>query len=103
MAAESFSGGSKRRRSVENQRSTELPSEDSQLRPELSDDDRLLIKLKQDQNMPWKEISKEFEERLGRPYQVPALQMRYKRLKERLRTWTDQDVGRALLHSPERS
>ena len=60
--------------------------------PELSDEEKLLIKLKQEQNMPWKDISKEFGERLGRPYQVPALQMRYKRLKERLRTWSDQDV-----------
>lgn len=68
--------------------------ERARLRRGLSEGEKLLIELKQEQNMPWKDISKEFEERLGRPYQIPALQIRYKRLKKRLRTWTDQDVNR---------
>ena len=87
--------GSKRRRSFETKLSQDSAGmEDLQIPHDLSDEEKLLIKLKQEQNMPWKDISREFEERLGRPYQVPALQMRYKRLKERLRLWTDQDVSR---------
>lgn len=90
--------GSKRRRSFSDKRPKETRVLESTPPPlELSEDERLLIKLKQEQNMPWKDISREFEERLGRPYQVPALQMRYKRLKERLRLWTDQDVRPNLL------
>lgn len=60
---------------------------------ELSEEERLLVQLKQDQNLPWKEIAKEFEDRFGRPFQVPALQMRYKRLRERLRCWTNEDIA----------
>ena len=87
--------GNKRRRSFEMKPSQDSASvEESQIPHDLSDEEKLLIKLKQEQNMPWKDISREFEQRLGRPYQVPALQMRYKRLKERLRSWTDQDVSR---------
>lgn len=60
---------------------------------DLSEEEQLLIQLKQDQNLPWKEIAKEFEDRFGRPFQVPALQMRFKRLRERLRHWTNQDIA----------
>ena len=59
---------------------------------ELSEEEQLLFKLKQEDNLPWKDIAKEFEAHFGRAYQVPALQMRYKRLRERLRAWTDDDV-----------
>lgn len=60
---------------------------------ELSEEDQLLLKLKHEENLPWKDIAREFETRLGRTHQVPALQMRHKRLRERLRTWTDDDVS----------
>ena len=60
---------------------------------DLPEEERLLIRLKQDQNLPWKDIAKEFENRFGRPFQVPALQMRYKRLRERLRPWTNEDIA----------
>jgi hypothetical protein len=60
---------------------------------ELSEEDQLLLKLKHEENLPWKDIAREFETRLGRTYQVPALQMRHKRLRERLRTWTEDDVS----------
>ena len=60
---------------------------------ELSEEEQLLLKLKHEQSLPWKDIAKEFEIQLNRMYQVPALQMRYKRLRERLRTWSNDDVG----------
>ncbi|ERF72179.1 hypothetical protein EPUS_02970 [Endocarpon pusillum Z07020] len=60
---------------------------------ELSEEDQLLLKLKHEENLPWKDIAREFETRLGRTYQVPALQMRHKRLRERLRTWTEDDIS----------
>ena len=59
---------------------------------DLTEEEQLLFTLKQEGNLPWKDISREFEQRFGRTYQVPALQMRFKRLKERLRTWTENDV-----------
>lgn len=67
----------------------------SQLNPELNDEERLLLRLKDQESLPWKDIAVRFQQNLGRTYQVPALQMRYKRLREKLRIWTDEDVGLA--------
>lgn len=62
------------------------------MQSDLSEEEQLLLKLKHEDSLPWKDIAREFETRLNRTYQVPALQMRYKRLRERLRTWSDDDV-----------
>jgi hypothetical protein len=59
---------------------------------ELNEEDRLLIRLKDEEGMPWKDIAARFQSDLGKQYQIPALQMRLKRLRERLRKWTDVDV-----------
>ena len=69
----------------------------SQVGPvELNEEEQLLLKLKEEENLPWKDIATRFQTELGRSYQVPALQMRFKRLRERMRTWTDTDVGNSL-------
>lgn len=81
-----------RRRSNSNTHSSQIPGT-NRPQAELSEEDQLLLKLKHEENLPWKDIAKEFETRLGRTYQVPALQMRHKRLRERLRTWTEDDVS----------
>ena len=60
---------------------------------ELNEEEQLLLKLKEDENLPWKDIAVRFQTDLGKSYQVPALQMRFKRLRERMRTWTDVDVS----------
>lgn len=60
---------------------------------ELNEEEQLLLKLKEEENLPWKDIATRFQTELGRSYQVPALQMRFKRLRERMRTWTETDVG----------
>lgn len=66
----------------------------SQVGPvELNEEEQLLLKLKEEENLPWKDIAIRFQTDLGKSYQVPALQMRFKRLRERMRTWTDADVG----------
>jgi hypothetical protein len=59
---------------------------------ELNEEENLLLKLKEEENLPWKDIATRFQTDLGKTYQVPALQMRFKRLRERMRTWTDVDV-----------
>ncbi|MCJ1293168.1 hypothetical protein MMC34_004721 [Xylographa carneopallida] len=59
---------------------------------ELNEEEQLLLKLKEEENLPWKDIAVRFQTDLGKSYQVPALQMRFKRLRERMRTWTDVDV-----------
>lgn len=64
---------------------------------ELTEEERLLLRLKDEINLPWKDIALRFQLELGKSHQVPALQMRYKRLRERLRVWTDNDVRRSLL------
>ncbi|KAF2201007.1 hypothetical protein GQ43DRAFT_372497 [Delitschia confertaspora ATCC 74209] len=59
---------------------------------DLGEEDRLLIKLKDEESMPWKDIAQRFQTDLGKTYQIPALQMRLKRLRERMRVWTETDV-----------
>ncbi|KAF2835881.1 hypothetical protein M501DRAFT_902956, partial [Patellaria atrata CBS 101060] len=50
----------------------------------LSEEERLLLKLKEDEKLPWKDIIRIFRSRLDKEYQIPMLQMRYKRLRGRL-------------------
>ena len=65
----------------------------SQVGPiELNEEEQLLLRLKDEENLPWKDIAVRFQEELGKSYQVPALQMRFKRLRERMRCWTEADV-----------
>ena len=59
---------------------------------ELNQEERLLLHLKDEENLAWKEIAARFSAQLGKTSQVPALQMRYKRLREKMRAWTDVDV-----------
>lgn len=73
---------SKRRKRSDSQTSTQV---------ELSEEDKLLLKLKEQESMPWKDIAARFQTDLQKSYQIPALQMRYKRLRERMRVWTDTD------------
>jgi hypothetical protein len=75
------SGGGKRRK-----RTSSVASAD------LSDEDRFLVQLKEDENLPWKDIATRFHTDKGKHFQVAALQMRYKRLREKFRVWEDQDV-----------
>jgi hypothetical protein len=67
-------------------------SNTSAITMELGEEDRLLIQLKDEESMPWKDIAARFQSDLGKTYQIPALQMRLKRLRERMRVWTDTDV-----------
>ena len=60
---------------------------------ELSEEESLLLRLKDEENLPWKDIALRFQTDLGKVYQVPALQMRLKRLRERMRVWTERDVS----------
>ena len=64
---------------------------------ELNEEEQLLLKLKEEENLPWKDIAVRFQTDLGKNYQVPALQMRFKRLRERMRTWTETDVSCPIL------
>ena len=60
---------------------------------ELNEEEQLLLRLKEEENLPWKDIAVRFQIDLGKTYQVPALQMRFKRLRERMRTWSETDVS----------
>jgi hypothetical protein len=58
----------------------------------LSAADELLVRLREDESLPWKEVAARFRAETGRDFSVAALQMRLKRLRERVRPWTDRDV-----------
>ena len=57
----------------------------------ISEEENLLLRLRAT-DKPWKDISSEFSKAIGREKSVDALQMRYKRLCNRLRIWTDDDI-----------
>ena len=59
---------------------------------DLSEDDRFLVQLKEDESLPWKEIATRFHTDRGKNFQVAALQMRYKRLREKFRMWDEKDI-----------
>lgn len=59
---------------------------------ELNEEEKLLLQLKEEESMSWKDIAARFQSDLGKTYQIPALQMRLKRLRERMRVWTDTDI-----------
>lgn len=80
-------------------RTSSLASNAAAAVAELSDDDRFLVALKEDECLPWKEIAARFAADKGKQVQVAALQMRYKRLREKCRVWDARDVealGRAV-------
>ena len=55
-------------------------------------EDSLLLKWRDEEQLSWKMVAAKFQKELGRNYNVPALQMRLKRLRERLRAWVEVDV-----------
>jgi len=59
---------------------------------EISQEEQVLIELVDNEALPWKEVAQRFNELTGKNMKVPALQMRKKRLRERLRVWTDLEV-----------
>ncbi|CAD0114448.1 unnamed protein product [Aureobasidium uvarum] len=58
----------------------------------LNDEERLLITLKEDEALPWKDIAARFSNQLGQSITVATLQMRYLRLRQRFRNWEERDV-----------
>ncbi|KAI9671343.1 MAG: hypothetical protein M1831_004252 [Alyxoria varia] len=60
----------------------------------LDQENELLLSLRDEHGLPWKEITRRFQIILGRQYQTPALQMRYTRIKQRQTPpWTEQDTA----------
>lgn len=60
---------------------------------EMTTEEQILIRLSHYENLPWKEVAMRFKEQTGKAMKVPALQMRKKRLIERLRVWTQSEVA----------
>lgn len=58
----------------------------------LSEEDQFLVKLKEDEALPWKDIAARFQSDRNKSYNVAALQMKYKRLREKFRIWEEQDL-----------
>lgn len=60
----------------------------------MTEDDTLLLQLKDEDSLPWKVIASRFRDLNRGEFRVPTLQMRYKRLKEKMRVWDAEDVRR---------
>ena len=66
-------------------------------RSRLEEENRLLLELRDRQHLPWREVTRRFEQTYAREYRMPTLQMRYGRLKNasqanRQRLWQDEDT-----------
>lgn len=59
---------------------------------EVSEEDKWLLKLKDEDGLSWRDIQAKFSEEKGKEYHIPALQMRIKRLRDRMRVWSEGDV-----------
>jgi hypothetical protein len=87
-----------KRRQEEHDEAATLQRSDSKRRKRtpslerLSDEERLLITLKEDEALPWKEIAARFSHQLGQSVSVATLQMRYLRLRQRFRSWEERDI-----------
>ena len=73
------------------------PSARYSSRPRLEEENRLLLDLRDRQHLPWRQITRHFEQTYGREYRMPTLQMRHGRLSKanqanRQRQWTDADT-----------
>ncbi|KFY06054.1 hypothetical protein V492_08167, partial [Pseudogymnoascus sp. VKM F-4246] len=60
----------------------------------LTEDEQCLLHLRgeRDPKPDWKTTVEEFNKFTGKDFKIPALQMRYSRLKERLRVWSEKDI-----------
>ncbi|KAF4633216.1 hypothetical protein G7Y89_g4898 [Cudoniella acicularis] len=91
----SISSGSKKRKTPDSSLESEVT-----LSGEVSFEEQLLLQLTDQDQLPWKEVMSRFNERTGKNMKVPALQMRKKRLIERLReraldiAWEDYERSR---------
>ena len=59
---------------------------------ELNSEEQILIQLTCRDNLQWKEVAAKFNKATGKNMKVAALQMRKKRLMERLRVWKKEEV-----------
>lgn len=88
--AYSHSSASRKRKSPEG--GFEQPQDLLHFDSDLTYEESLLLQLSDKQELPWKEVVKRFNEKTGKAMKVPALQMRKKRLIERLRACTGPEV-----------
>ena len=62
-------------------------------REQLTPADALLVRLREDEGLAWRDVAARLGATTGRDLSVAALQMRLKRLRERARPWTERDVA----------
>jgi hypothetical protein len=62
------------------------------LADEKTEEEEYLLELSLGKQLKWKQVQEQFNQAFGKNMQVAALQMRKKRLIERLRVWSEQDV-----------
>ena len=73
------------------------------LADERTEEEEYLLELSLGKQLKWKQVQEQFNQAFGKNMQVAALQMRKKRLIERLRVWTDGDVITLSLQCEEQS
>lgn len=57
----------------------------------LDGEEQFLWKLREEENLSWRDISVRFQIDFGKSYQIPALQIRFRRLQSRMSRWNQTD------------
>ena len=70
-----------------------MPSDQGQGTVLLTEEDLFLIEQREHLGLQWKEITQNYQKRFGKVYRDSALQMKFKRMKDRTRMWTNDDVS----------
>lgn len=81
-----------RRKRKASSKDSDSDSGDILLTGDMNYEEHLLMQLTELNPRPWKEVAAEWKIKTGKDMKVPSLQMRKKRLIDRLRVWTPIDV-----------
>lgn len=62
-------------------------------RARLEQENQMIVRLRDHEGLPWKEITRQLSSTFGRNFQQATLQMRYGRLRAKSHPWTDDDTS----------
>lgn len=67
--------------------------------PQIEEEDAFVWRMREEEHKSWRVITQSFQRKFNKPVSEPTLQMRLKRLRERLARWDENDVSMCLLPS----
>lgn len=62
----------------------------------LSEDDSLLLQLRQEERLPWRDIAARYQNEKGKNFHIEALELRCERLLQKFRIWEEPSEGQVI-------